>query len=312
MSIFEKLTNFVDTVFKTTIDIFYEALKMSPNAQGYVSGSITELLLKKHLENIGFMVERIREKWEGEKHPNHHGDFYFKKKNDWFVLESKGVKSNTEKWNNLYNYIKLKKFLYTHSEKICWINQEEAIEPQIEKWIKDNLPKFLNEYNDTLYNFEDVKNYSSNTKKSQKAKDIEKLKDLTREEITAKIDERLDYLMCKIKVLDTHFVSGKGGLRTQATPRKEEFNIISIDIFLRYSEHKFLFANPNNLESSAKDENHLKQNYIMGFVFNNTDLCLTDEWYEDINDVHETISENDSINESDMQIDKRLEKIETD
>ena len=103
MVIFDKLTNFVDVVFKTTIEIFYEALKMSPNAQGYVSGSITELLLKKHLESIGFEVQRIREKWEGEKHPNHHGDFYFRNSKNWFVLESKGVKSNTEKWNGLYN-----------------------------------------------------------------------------------------------------------------------------------------------------------------------------------------------------------------
>lgn len=37
----------------------------SPNAQGYISGSISELLLKNHLESLGYMVERIREKWEG-------------------------------------------------------------------------------------------------------------------------------------------------------------------------------------------------------------------------------------------------------
>ncbi len=306
MSIFDKLTEFVDKVFKTTVDVFYEALKMSPNAQGYVSGSVTELLLKKYLVDLGFEVERIREKWEGEKHPNHHGDFYFKKDNNWFVLESKGVKSNTEKWNGLYNYEKLKKFLFTHSEKISWINQGEAVEVQIEKWIKDNLPKFFNEYKDTLYGYEDVQKYSS-TKKSKKALAIEKLKNLTREEINAQINERLEYLMTKIKVLDTHFVSGKGGDRTQATPRKEEFNIISIDIFLRYSEHKFLFANPKNLDSSEKDETHLKQNYIMGFVFNENELCLTDEWSDDINEVLKTINKNESINEKDMQIDFRLE-----
>jgi hypothetical protein len=46
MNIFEKLTRFVTEVFKTNLEIFLEALKLSPNAQGYVSGSITELLLK--------------------------------------------------------------------------------------------------------------------------------------------------------------------------------------------------------------------------------------------------------------------------
>jgi hypothetical protein len=47
MNVFEKLTRFVQRVFKTSLEIFLEALKLSPNAQGYVSGSITELLLKK-------------------------------------------------------------------------------------------------------------------------------------------------------------------------------------------------------------------------------------------------------------------------
>lgn len=56
-------------------------------------------------------------------------------------------------------------------------------------------------------------------------------------------------------------------------------------------------------------DTHLKQNYIMGFVFNETDLCLTDEWYEDIKEVLDTVSIDDAVNELDMQIDKRLEKI---
>jgi hypothetical protein len=114
MTIFERLTNFVHRVFKTNLEIFLEALKHSPNAQGYVSGSITELLLKKKLEEeYGFEVKRIREKWEGRKHPNHHGDFYFRKpeSNLWYVVESKGVKSNSEKWHKLYSLHILEKLI---------------------------------------------------------------------------------------------------------------------------------------------------------------------------------------------------------
>lgn len=85
--------------------------------------------------------------------------------------------------------------------------------------------------------------------------------------------------------------------------------MISIDIFLRYSEHKFLFANPLNLESSGDDPNHLQQNYIMGFVFTdehgNLNLSISDDWYEDLNDVYETLTQEQSINEADMQIDNR-------
>ena len=89
MNIFQKIEAFVTKTFKTTLEIFLDALKMSPNAQGYVSGSITELLLKQHIESFGYEVKRIKEKWEGKKHPNHHGDFYFKKSaaSKWFVLE---------------------------------------------------------------------------------------------------------------------------------------------------------------------------------------------------------------------------------
>ncbi len=122
------------------------------------------------------------------------------------------------------------------------------------------------------------------------------------------IRERLLYVMSNVKVLETHFVSGTSGSsqRTQATPRKDEFNIISVDIFLRDAEHKFLFANPKHLDSSGSDPNHLRQNYIMGFVFPRADgtstLSLTEEWYDDLNEVYETLNAEDSVNEHEMQI----------
>ena len=254
------------------------------------------------------MVERIREKWEGRKHPNHHGDFYFKDGNEnWFVLESKGVKSNSEKWHKLYNYENLKSFLFEHKDKINWISEIEQTEQQIDKWIQDNLPKFLDEYEDTLYDYEEIIKYKAPQRETKKSKSIDKLRDYSREEISRMINDRLEYLMSKIKVLETHFVSGTGGLsgRSQATPRKDEFNLISIDIFLRYKEHKFLFANPQNLESSSADVNHLQQNYIMGFVFNDNELCLSDEWIENFEEVLDTVDTNDAIKEEDMQVDTR-------
>ena len=287
-----------------------EALKLSPNAQGYVSGSITELLLKKKLEDEGYEVKRIREKWEGKKHPNHHGDFYFKSKNRWFVLESKGVKSNSEKWHKLYNFNNLKNFLYTHSDKIDWINSETEIEPQVISWLKKELPN-LNETSPDLYEYEEIQKYTAPKRETAKSIAIEALKNFSREEIQNKIQERLNYVMSKVQVLETHFVSGTSGLseRTQATPRKDEFNLISIDIFLRYSEHKFLFANPKQLASSGDDENHLQQNYIMGFVFPQKDgtlkLNLSGEWTDDFKDAFETLHVTDAVRESDMQIDNR-------
>lgn len=312
MNIFQKLEKFVSDVFKTTLEIFLEALKLSPNAQGYVSGSISELLLKKNIEELGFEVKRIREKWEGKKYPQHHGDFYFRKnsKNSWFVLESKGVKSNTEHWNKLYNYPKLKKVLFDYQEIIHWIDKDKEIEPQIEKWIAKNLPDMVN--SPTLYSYEEIQDYLKTPpkKETDKLVSMKELANFTRDEIDKMIKDKLSYLMSKVRVLDTHFVSGAGGgERTQATPRKDEFNLISVDIFLRYNEHKFLFANPKHLDSSGKDANHLQQNYIMGFVFPQTDgsfkLDLTDEWNEDFNEVYETLDKADGVNENEMQIDHR-------
>jgi hypothetical protein len=313
MTILEKLTNFVQRAFKTTLYIFFEALRHSPNAQGYVSGSITELLLKKKLEEeYGFEVKRIREKWEGRKHSHHHGDFYFRKPefNLWYVIESKGVKSNSEKWHKLYNFKNLKNFLITHADKIPWINCHLNIEQQVTDWIDDYLPMFRDEYSSTLYEYEEVQRYTT-TRDTEKSKAIAALHDYTREQINEMIEKRLNYVMSKVKVLETHFVSGRSGSseRTQATPRKDEFNIIAIDIVLRYSEHKFLFANPQNLESSGDDPNHLQQNYIMGFVFTdvqgNMALSITDEWYEDLEHVLDTLEAKDAVKEEDMQIDNR-------
>ncbi|OFX51560.1 MAG: hypothetical protein A2046_15290 [Bacteroidetes bacterium GWA2_30_7] len=312
MNIFQRLEAFVTNTFKTTLDIFLEALKMSPNAQGYVSGSISELLLKKNLQELGFEVKRIREKWEGKKHSQHHGDFYFRKNDQspWFVLESKGVKSNTEHWNKLYNYPKLKKVLFDYQELIHWIDTAKEVEPQIEKWIAENLPEMVN--SPTLYSFEEIQDYLKTPpkKETDKLVSMKELANYTRDEIDKMIKDKLMYLMSKVRVLDTHFVSGAGGgERTQATPRKDEFNLISVDIFLRFNEHKFLFANPKHLDSSGKDANHLQQNYIMGFVFPQTDgsfkLDLTDEWSEDFNEVCETLIAADAVNENDMQIDNR-------
>jgi len=316
MNIYEKLAQFVKQVFKTTVEIFLEALKLSPNAQGYVSGSITELLLKKKLEEeYGFEIKRKREKWEGKKHSRHHGDFYFRKldSQNWYVIESKGIKSNSEDWHKIYNRDNLQHFLVTHADKITWVNHEKDAEPQIVDWISTNLPKFQHEYIQNLYKYDEVREYLKNPPKREtvKSKAMLALGQFTREQISKMIDERLEYIMARVKILETHFVAGTSGSneRTQATHRKDEFNAVAVDIFLRYPEHRFFFANPQHLESSGDDPNHLQQNYVMGFVFidkkGNSVLSISEEWYEDFIEVYETLNREDCVHAEDMQIDNR-------
>ena len=306
-TIFQKLEHFVYKIFKTSLEVFFEVLKLSPNAQGYVSGSVTELLVKKHLESLHYPVKRIKEKWEGKKHPHHYGDFYFKRRESWFVLESKGLKSNYEKWHKLYNYDRLKTFLFKEYKKIKWIKPEVGIESQIEKYIQYHLPKFLGEYKNPLYDYEEIIKYRFSERETQKSKNIQKLKKYSRTAINEMIKDRLTYIEKKFRVLETHFVSSFSKLsgRLQATPRKDEFNILSVDIFLKFNQHKFLFANPKNLDSSGSNPNHLQQNYIIGFIFEEDELHLSDEWSFDLNLVLKTLKDEEAILEQDMQIDNR-------
>ena len=317
MSTADQLKQFVKKIFKTTLDVFLQALKMSPNAQGYIGGSVTELLLMNKIKNeYALEVHRVREKWEGGKHPNHHGDFYFKSRDKWYVAEAKGVKSNSEKWHKLYNIKQLNKFLQTYSHLIPWIDQDASLthqQEQIVEWLQEELPRFFSEYKDEIYSFAEIKNYNPGSRQTPKSMRIQELRDLSQEQLNGIIDERLAYLMKKVKILETHFVSGTSGVsnRSQATPRWDEFNVICIDIYLRFSEHKFLFANPRNLTPSPSDENHIQQNYIIGFVFNSNSkevpiLVLEEEWHENFNDVLLTLDHQYAINEQDMQIDNRF------
>ena len=50
MDLLEKIKKFVKELFNVNIETFFAAIKLSPNAQGYLSGAISELLLKEELE----------------------------------------------------------------------------------------------------------------------------------------------------------------------------------------------------------------------------------------------------------------------
>ena len=43
----------------------------------------------------------------------------------------------------------------------------------------------------------------------------------------------------------------------------------------------------------------------MGFVFNNNELSLSEEWHRNFNLAYDTLNNDDSISAADMQIDNR-------
>jgi hypothetical protein len=249
----KEINQLVEHIFNVDLSTLIEALKRSPNAQGYLIGAISEFLLQKNLESKGFVLKRITEKWQGPKLLRHHGDFYIRRKdsNNWYVLESKGLKSNAEKWLNLNKKNSLKHFLKKWNHQVrLWASDEE-----IDEWCEKNFEK-----------------------------DLERL---------------------KVKVLMTHFVSGKSKQRRINTSRNDEFDYVAVDLFLRTGKHEFIFANPKELPPSESDPNHLQQNYVIDVLIRGKkeDVSINHPWHKELEEIWD--EERAPIKEKEMQVDER-------
>jgi len=234
---------------------FVDTLLRSPNARGYILGAISEVLLQRNLEDRGYTLYRIKEKWVGSK--LHHGDLYISKdRKNWFVLESKGLKSNSERWHKIPEIDPSKEKLER------WFKRKKGGE--IKTWW-DSLPKRRKEAILASGRFNEA------------------------------------------KVLETHFVSGTAGRagRRIATPRKSEFHIVSLDLYLRTGTHDFIFAASKDLESPSKHSDHLKQNYLIDIMVPGVDAHpqIPPPWTRDFDKVFQSLD--NPIKESDMQRDER-------
>ena len=298
------LSDYIKSKFAIGEDVFLEALRLSPNARGYISGAISEFLLRDFITSKGYEIMRIKEKWEGDKHPNHHGDFYVRKKGTkgWFVLESKGVKSNSEKWHKLFNKDNLISFLAKHIKRTPFKSEKEII-----RFVSENLKLFEKEYGSNFYTLNDVRKYKEASRTTQKGEDMKLLRKLSPNELERALNKRLVYVMQFVRVLETHLVSGgsKKSARTQATPRVDEFHLLALDLYLRTDKHQFIFANSKLLTPSASDKNHLQQNYIVDVLVKTIkeEPKLVAPWTNDFDEVFSTLKK--PVNEKDMQIDER-------
>lgn len=241
--------------FGVTVDKLRQAILASANARGYILGAVAELELRDFLEGLGLEVKRIKEKWVGEK--LHHGDFYVSRdSHEWFVFESKGLKSNAEKWARLWEVPVGKGQVYE------WIARKRGT-----AW-RELLASMTPEQTEVL---RDV---------SQPG---------------------------EVAVLQTHFVSGTAGRsgRRIATPRVDEFNVVTLDTFIKLGEHRFLFASSDELERSETDSEHLKQNYLVGLAIPRERLVVGPlrPWTSDVNSLISRLS--NPVNERDMQVDDR-------
>lgn len=251
----DSLSQFAEKFCGVDENILLEALLISGNARGYILGAVSEMLLKQFLNGLGYEVLRIREKWEGEK--KHHGDYYVRRSGSpWFVVESKGVKSNSEKWHGIRNTPRDGRQLET------WFKRKRSGE-MYEWWNSLSPPQ--------------------------------------RDKIL------LSKRFPDSRIIETHFVSGTAGRagRIIATPRKTEFHVVALDLFLRTGKHEFIFASSAGLASPESHPDHLKQNYIVDILVPTVSETpnFRRPWTKDFDQIFDTLD--NPVREEDMQVDTR-------
>ncbi len=315
----DNLKSFVENRFGVTQEIFLQALQNSPSANGYITGAISELLLKNHLESLGYEVLRIKEKPAGgnnAKNSEARGDFYIRKngnpENKWLVIECKGLKSNSEfrgsKLDNkdkLFRFLKPLAFPKIDAKQKIYDKGLKAYNKTKEDWEKKNPNKKFPPF---LWNVENAGAINVN------------LNGIWKDEQSLKIwiDSQPDEFFTEyayrnaegaIVILETHQPSKRIGEITQinqTAPLVKDFNIMAVDLFLRTGKHEFAFMNSEKISHSPTSPEHLYQNYTIDVLVKNekTQPVFTPPWYNDFEKlVQETTPKTREIDES--QLDTR-------
>jgi len=292
----ENITSYIKNKFGVDVNTFIEVLKMSPGAEGYILGSIGELLFKEYMVSLGYEALRIKEKPEGgynAKSADARGDFYIRKKDSnedkWYVVECKGVKSNSEKRSGLLKQSSCINLLNKHTVDrnkhvlSIYKSGKKAYDNSKEKWEENNKGNFPNFKWSKSNPGAGIPNLNAlwNSKE-----EIEKwLKSFPENDFS---EDAYWNLTAPIRLLQTHMPSTRTDPETKIKstgPLVTEFNILSVDLFLKTGKHEFVFANANDLNPQGKSPNHLQQNYTIDILTskdNYTRHNLLEPWYETI------------------------------
>jgi len=277
--------------------VFLEALKSSPSAQGYIAGAISEVLLKEYLEEKGFEVIRIKEKPSGGNNAKNYearGDFYIKKRDNqddkWLVVESKGLKSNSEfrggkldSPDKVFKFLKNRVFNSTKTKETIYKQGYKTYLKAKEIWEKKNPGEIFPEFKwskefpgPDCYNLENLWINSDDLKKWTYSLDNSSFTEAAYRAVKG-----------AITILETHQPSKRIGIKTgidQAAPLVYDFNIMSVDLFLRTGKHEFVFMNSEEISHSPTSPEHLYQNYTIDILVKNKKEhpIIQVPWYADI------------------------------
>ena len=292
----EKLSEYIQATFKVDESKFLEILKTNPNARQNIHGILGEMLFKNYAESLGFKVLRIKEKPEGgynAKSEDARGDFYIRKRdtreNKWFVVECKGVKSNSEKRISLTKKKSCINFLLKHSfdrkkhlnsiyhsgektylkSKGSWENNNPGEFPSF-RWDKHNPGSGIPDLNGIWNSKIEIKEWLDSFNLSSFHEDA--YWDLT----------------APIRLLQSHMPSTRTDPKTKIKstgPLVSEFNILCVDLFLKTGKHEFVFANSSKLNHQAQSPNHLQQNYTLDILIQKEDYRrhkLLKPWFSNL------------------------------
>lgn len=296
----ENVYEWLQTQFNVNPEKIIEALKLSPSAQGYIHGALSEILLTEYLKSKDYEVNRIKEKPSGgfdEKRAGYKGDFLVRKKDDdkYYVIECKGLKTNAEfrsaetdddnhmkKLSKEKAFNSLKRFLNPNKEKIYQSGLKRYLTLK-KKWEENNPGK-------TFLEFKWNKDYPGpdNADITQYFNDEKELKkfifDSEEELLTEKAFRDKKALF---KILQTHEPSDRTDLETgikQAAPLVSDFSMMAVDLFQRTGKHEFVFMNSDIISHSPTSPNHLYQNYIIDVIIPGVkdSLNIRKPWYDDV------------------------------
>lgn len=271
--------DYIKKTFGVNVDVFVDVMKMSPSAEWYIHGSLSEYLFRQYAEWLWYEVHRIKEKpewWYNAKIDEARWDFYIRKKwsqkDEWYVIESKWIKTNTEK--HLFS-LDSKEKLFKHLKSLAF-PKETYLEDSYNKWYKAYLQ--AKEKREEKNKWEDFPAFKWDKNMPwARSFNLVWLRD-TEEDLKHRcysIDESKltteSYLSWNwpVKMLTTHAPSNRVAHYTwikQAAPLVTEFNIMCVDLFQRIWEHKFVFMNPEHIAHSPTSPEHLYQNYHIDYI----------------------------------------------
>lgn len=258
------------------IPLLLRAMESSPSSRGYVLGAISEVLLKDCLEQAGYEVIRIVEKPSGgydAKSDEARGDFYAREKgstkDEWLVVESKGLKSNSEfrgaKFDSrekVYRFLRALAFPPKDWKRECYASGLRRYEAAKNAWEEKHRGKRFPPFRWPKEAPGPITSDLSGIWTDEK-------------ELRAYVDSLPDeaftehaYRHCRgaLAVLETHKPSTRVAPITgikQAAPLVADFSVLAVDLYLRTGCHEFAFVNPEVISHSPTSPEHLYQNYTI-------------------------------------------------